>query len=383
MTIPRHALVTGGAGFIGSHLVERLLAEGWRVTVVDNFDPFYDPAVKRHNLAEAAASAGLVPAGIKMAGLPPASVAAAGAQSPPRGPGRPAAPTPIPGSGGPAAWHGPDGAWRWRLVEADLREPGALDPLAAAAADGGTAPTPGVIVHLAAKVGVRPSIDHPVAYHQANVTGTQHLLEWARRCGVGQFVFASSSSVYGVNPRVPWREEDRQLLPISPYASTKISGELLGHVYAHLFGIRLIVLRLFTVIGPRQRPDLALPRFVRCLREGRPIPCYGDGTTSRDYTYVGDIVAGLRAAMDYTASPYEVINLGNSRAVALTDFVATLAEAMKVTPRLERLPEQMGDVPRTRADIGRAGRLLGWAPRVSFEEGIRRFVEWFAGGARV
>jgi UDP-glucuronate 4-epimerase len=310
----RTALVTGGAGFIGSHLVQQLLEEGWNVTVVDNFDPFYDPAAKRRNIETVASHP------------------------------------------------------RFALVEADIRE---LDA-------GSLGVTPDVIVHLAAKAGVRPSIEDPAGYQDVNVRGTQSLLELARRRNVRQFVFASSSSVYGVNPRVPWREDDHVLLPISPYASTKVSGELLGHVYSHLYGIRFIALRFFTVYGPRQRPDLAIHKFARLMRQRRPIPVFGDGSTRRDYTFIADIVAGLRAAMDYTASGYEVVNLGNSRTVSLLEMIRTLEAVSGTTACIEWLPEQPGDVPQTFADIGKAQRLLGYDPTTPFRAGIERFWDWLA-----
>jgi len=318
----REALITGGAGFIGSHLADRLLADGWRVTVVDNFDPFYDPAVKRRNVA--------------------------------------------PHRDNP----------HYRLVEADIRDAAALDTLLGAwPAD----PAGAVIVHLAAKAGVRPSIADPVAYGQVNVGGTQNLLELARARGVAQFVFGSSSSVYGVNPRVPWREDDAGLLPISPYAATKVAGELLGHVYSHLHGVRFVALRFFTVYGPRQRPDLAIHKFARLMRAGRPVPLFGDGSTSRDYTYVDDIVAGVRAAMDWRTGPYAVINLGNSHTVTLAELVAALEASLGAKAVIERLPEQPGDVPRTWADISTARRLLNWQPTTALPDGLGRFVEWLDG----
>lgn len=312
-----HALVTGAAGFIGSHLVDRLLGEGWRVTALDNFDPFYSPAVKRRNIA-----AQLVQE-------------------------------------------------RYRLVEADIRDFGALEQRLGGDYD--------VIVHLAAKAGVRPSIRDPVAYQEVNIRGTQNLLELARRWGVRQFVFASSSSVYGVNPDVPWREDTHVLLPISPYAATKVSGELLGHVYSHLYGIRFLALRFFTVYGPRQRPDLAIHKFARAMLAGEPVPFYGDGTTSRDYTFIDDIIAGVRAALDYQGSSYELINLGNNRTISLAEMVRALEETLGVQAKLDRQPQQPGDVPRTWADIGKAARLLGYAPKTSFREGLRRFVTWLRG----
>lgn len=317
----RHALVTGGAGFIGSHLVDRLLDEGWRVTVVDNFDPFYDPAIKEQNVA---------------AHL---------------------------------------GDERYTLHRVDIRD---LDNLRSKLTD-----TYDVIVHLAAKAGVRPSIEDPITYQEVNVTGTQNMLELARERGVKQFVFASSSSVYGVNPNVPWREDDHVLLPISPYASTKVSGELLGHVYSHLYGIRFIALRFFTVYGPRQRPDLAIHKFARLMLDGQPIPFYGDGTTRRDYTYIDDIVQGVRAAIDYEETRYEVVNLGNNRTVSLSEMVQGLEEALGVEAELERLPEQPGDVPQTWADVGKAERVLGYRPRTLLAEGLKQFSHWLCSAVKV
>lgn len=310
----RSALVTGGAGFIGSHVVDRFLAEGWRVTVVDNFDPFYDPKIKRKNLS--------------------------------------------------AQLNDPN----FELVEADIREMDALRSSLSGEYD--------VIVHLAAKAGVRPSIDDPIGYQEVNVRGTQNMLELARVWGVEQFVFASSSSVYGVNPHVPWREDDHVLLPISPYAATKVAGELLGHVYSHLYGIRFIALRFFTVYGPRQRPDLAIHKFARLMLRSKQVPIYGDGSTRRDYTYVDDIIDGVLRAIDYTATLYEVINLGNNQTVGLLEMVRSLEEVLCLKARLERLPSQPGDVPQTWADVGKAERLLGFRPKTPFGAGLDRFVEW-------
>jgi UDP-glucuronate 4-epimerase len=223
---------------------------------------------------------------------------------------------------------------------------------------------------------VRASIRDPFTYQDVNVGGTQHLLELARVWGVPQFVFASSSSVYGLNPRVPWSEDDHVLQPISPYASTKVSGELLGHVYSRLYGLRFIALRFFTVYGPRQRPDLAISKFARLMMDGRPIPVFGDGSTRRDYTYVDDIVSGMLAAMTYTASAYEVINLGNNQTVTLREMIAGLEEALGLRARIETLPEQPGDVPQTWAHIEKAHRLLGYRPSTPFAEGVREFAAW-------
>jgi UDP-glucuronate 4-epimerase len=310
-----HVLVTGGAGFIGSHLVDTLLRDGHRVTVFDNFDPFYPRAVKERNIAAH--------------------------------------------RGNPA----------WRLVEADLRDAKAIAAQLTDRYD--------MIVHLAAKAGVRPSIQDPLSYQDVNVAGTQNLLEFARTAGIRNFVFASSSSVYGVNPRVPWSEEDHVLAPISPYASTKVSGELLGHVYSHLYGINFIGLRFFTVYGPRQRPDLAIHKFARMIRAGLPIPVYGDGSTRRDYTFIDDIISGVRAAMEWRDG-YQVVNLGNNQTLSLADMIAGLENALGRKAIIERLPEQPGDVPQTWADVSKAKRLIGYAPKTSYGDGVVKFCQWLS-----
>jgi UDP-glucuronate 4-epimerase len=310
-----HVLITGAAGFIGSHLSEALLQDGWAVTAVDNFDSFYCKSVKTRNISCAREYS------------------------------------------------------NYRFVEADIRDlPSLQDRLAG---DYGT------IVHLAAKAGVRPSIENPVAYQEVNVGGTQNILELARKWSVRQFVFASSSSVYGVNPTLPWREDDHVLLPISPYASTKISGELMGHVYSRLYGMRFIALRFFTVYGPRQRPDLAIHLFTRLLFGQKPLPLFGDGSSRRDYTYIDDIVAGIQAAMAYEASNYEVINLGNNRTVTLLELVETLERVSGLRAILDRFPPQAGDVPQTYANIDKAAGLLGYSPLTDFNAGLKSFLDWF------
>jgi UDP-glucuronate 4-epimerase len=317
----RNILVTGGAGFIGSHLVERLLGEGrWRVTVVDDFNDFYDPSLKRANV-------------------------------------RP---------------H--EGRDDFRLVEADIRDRAALGRVFDAERFDS-------IVHLAARAGVRPSLAEPVLYTETNIGGTVNLLELARAHGVRQFVFGSSSSVYGENEKVPFAEDDPVFKPISPYAATKAAGELLCHTYAHLHGLRCVCLRFFTVYGARQRPDLAIHKFARLISEGKPIPVFGDGTARRDYTYVDDIIAGVRAAVDYEASDYEVVNLGESRTVSLSELIALLETELGRTAVIDRQPAQPGDVPRTFADITKARRLLGYNPQTQIEEGIHKFVEWYKGNA--
>ena len=313
----KNILITGGAGFIGSHLVEQLLVEGnWRVTVVDDFNDFYEPALKRANV------------------------------------------------------QGHIGNSRFQLREADIRDRAALDPV--------FAQTPfDVIVHLAARAGVRPSLSAPLLYAETNITGTLHLLELARAHGVRQFVFGSSSSVYGINAKVPFGEDDPIRQPISPYAATKAAGEMLCHTYAHLYGIRSVCLRFFTVYGARQRPDLAIHKFARLISDGRAIPVFGDGTTRRDYTYVDDIIAGVRAAINYQGSMYEVINLGESRTVELRELIELLERELGRNAVIDRQPVQPGDVPQTFADIAKARQLLGYNPQTPIEEGIHRFVAWY------
>jgi len=320
-------IVTGAAGFIGSHLVDRLLARGTRVVGVDSFDPFYDPAVKRRNLEGALASGGFT------------------------------------------------------LVEADIRDAAGLEPAVRAAGGEGAQ----AIVHLAAKAGVRPSIAEPMLYADVNVNGTVAVLELARRLGVGRFVFGSSSSVYGNAPRVPFSEDDAVDAPISPYAATKRAGELICHTYRHLHGLSIACLRFFTVYGPRQRPDLAIHAFARRMAAGEAIPLFGDGTSQRDYTYVDDILDGVEGALAFTAREpgFGIFNLGESQTTTLTRLVELISGAMGVEPRIEWRPPQPGDVERTYADIGRARRVLGYAPRVPVEEGIPRFVEWFRAQAAV
>ncbi len=317
MSERREILVTGGAGFIGSHLVDRLLSEdAWRVTTLDDFNDFYSPEVKRKNVRA----------------------------------------------------HLEDEAYR--LVEADIRDRARLERLF-------DETNFSVIVHLAARAGVRPSLLEPELYNETNITGTLNLLELARKHNIKQFVFGSSSSVYGINAKVPFSEDDPVRQPISPYAATKAAGELHCHTYSHLYGIRTVALRFFTVYGARQRPDLAIHKFARLIDEGKPIPVFGNGTTRRDYTYIDDIIAGVRASIDYTASDYEAINLGESRTVELSELIELLEKELGKAALIDRQSSQPGDVPQTFADITKARRLLGYNPQTQIEEGIRRFVRWF------
>jgi UDP-glucuronate 4-epimerase len=233
------------------------------------------------------------------------------------------------------------------------------------------------VVHFAARAGVRPSVEDPLAYEECNVRGTFTLLEAARRNGVAKFIFGSSSSVYGLNSKVPFAEEDPIANPISPYAATKIAAEAACHVYSHLYDLRVVCLRFFTVYGARQRPDLAIHKFARLISQGQPIPMFGDGTTRRDYTYIDDIISGVLAAMKYDQSQFEVINLGESQTVELRRLVELLERALGKRAIIDHQPLQPGDVPLTYADVSKGRRLLGYNPQTNIEAGIERFVDWF------
>ncbi|MDB5988476.1 MAG: UDP-glucuronate 4-epimerase [Nevskia sp.] len=309
----KSALITGGAGFIGSHLVDGLLADGWQVCVIDNFDPYYAESVKRRHIA-------------------------------------------------PHLQHA-----HYRLLEVDIRDAAAVNAVQGEF---------DVIVHLAAKAGVRNSLIDPLGYQMSNVIGLQNLLTFAHTRKIKQFVFGSSSSVYGDCPRLPWSESDLDLLPLNPYASTKLAGEHLGYVYSRTFGLRFVGLRFFTVFGERQRPDLAIHKFARLMLAGKKIPVYGDGSSERDFTYWGDIVAGIRASMEYSASNYETFNLGNHRTISLLDTIHKLEDVLGVKAQIDWQDWQPGEMRRTWANIDKAQRLLGFSPATDFDTGLSRFATW-------
>ena len=310
-------LITGGAGFIGSHLVDCLLGEGgWQITVVDDFNDFYSPEIKRANIAEHLEH-------------------------------------PL-----------------FALIEGDIRDAVGMAAIFAETKFD-------CIVHLAARAGVRPSLSEPKLYAETNINGTLNLLELAREHGIKQFVFGSSSSVYGINAKVPFAEDDRIHQPISPYAATKGAGELLCHTYSHLYDIRCICLRFFTVYGARQRPDLAIHKFSRLITEGKPIQVFGDGTTRRDYTYIDDIIHGVRAAIDYDRSIFEIFNLGESQTVTLAELISLIERSLDTQAFIDRQPMQPGDVPVTFADITKSRVLLGYNPTTKVQDGIPKFVKWF------
>ena len=307
-------LVTGGAGFIGSHLVERLLEAGHEVDVLDEFNDYYDPRIKRANLQ--------------------------GVQG------------------------------RVCIHEADIREAAAVDRIISA---GGY----DSIVHLAARAGVRPSIKEPRLYIDANIIGTYNLLEAARQAGIRRFICASSSSVYGVLKTVPFREDMALTETISPYAATKLAAEQLCSNYSHLYGMRTINLRFFTVYGPRQRPDLAIHKFTHFIHEGRPIDQYGDGSTRRDYTYVDDIIQGVMACLTYEGLLCDVFNLGESQTTTLTELIRAIEHSLGKKAVINTMPEQPGDVPLTYADISKARSFLNYNPTTKIKDGIPKFVDWY------
>jgi len=311
-------LVTGGAGFIGSHLCERLVSENHRIICLDNFNHFYDPAIKRKNIEA-----------LKIA----------------------------------------DG---FSLHEGDIRDADFVEQVF-------STEKPGSVIHLAAMAGVRPSIEQPLLYNDVNLTGTGVILEAARRHSVTNFIFGSSSSVYGVQEKVPFSEEDTVSRPISPYAATKAAGEMLCYTYHHLFGMPVTCLRFFTVYGPRQRPEMAIHLFARKIRDGEPITVFGDGESRRDYTYIDDIIGGIVRSLAIPHG-YEIFNLGESRTVSLKDLISLLENGLGKKATIQNEPDQPGDVPVTYADITRARTLLGYDPNIPVEQGVDFFVQWLKDG---
>ena len=308
-------LLTGIAGFIASHLGEKLLSMGHEVVGVDNFDKFYARDIKENNLKTVKSMPGFT------------------------------------------------------FIEADLCDAAFWDSIASAKFD--------IIIHLAAKAGVRPSMADPVGYNNTNIIGTNNLLEFARKNKIERVIFASSSSVYGVNKNLPWSVDDKDLQPISIYAFSKISGEDLCRLYQRYFGLKITALRFFTVYGPRQRPDLAIHKFVKAIDRGEKIQLYGDGQTFRDYTYIDDIVSGIIGAVNYRSNEFEVFNLGNTHTVSLVKLVETIEELVGKKAIIEYLDEQPGDVPKTWSNIEKSQRLLGYDPKTDIRDGIAEFIKWY------
>lgn len=318
-------VLTGGAGFIGSHTASRLLKNGWETVIIDNFNDYYPTAFKRENILELEAEA----------------EAEAGSLC---------------------------------VREGDITDAAFLEDVFSRF-------NPSAVIHLAAAAGVRPSIENPGLYVRSNINGTVNVLEQIKKHGVKRLVFASSSSVYGNNKKVPFSEKDPVDTPISPYAATKKAGELLCHTYHKLYGINTACLRFFTVYGPRQRPDLAIYKFTERILKGQPLPVYGDGGTMRDYTYIDDIMKGVFGALEWTADygepRYDIFNLGESRTVTLHDMIGVLENALNKKAVINRLRPQPGDVEKTYADISRAREVIGYNPETDFETGIKKFVDWY------
>src|SRR5256886_9221189 len=312
-------LVTGGAGFIGAHLVEKLLAGGHEVVILDDFNDFYDPQIKHANIAGFAKDV--------------------------------------------------------TVCHVDLRENESVRAVFAHE-------KVDAIVHLAARAGVRPSIQYPRLYYDTNVIGTLHLLEAARVTGVQRFIFASSSSVYGASKTIPFSDDQHLIQTLSPYGATKIASEFLCSTYSHLYQLRVVTLRYFTVYGPRQRPDLAIHQFTRRIYAGQPIDQFGDGTTRRDYTYIDDVIQGTMAAFQYQGPLFDIFNLGESETIQLKDLIVAIENALGKKTKINRLPEQPGDMPLTCADISKARELLGYNPTTRLSDGLPRFIDWFLHSAK-
>ncbi len=334
-------LITGGSGFIGSHLVEQLLKNGHSVINVDNFDDFYDYKIKINNTLESTGKLFDFNFTNKKTDIQKLILETASAN--------------------------------YQLYYQDIRDLDGLDEIF-------QKHSIDLIIHLAALAGVRPSIERPLEYQEVNVKGSMNLWELCKKHNIKKFVCASSSSVYGNNVKVPFSETDNVDRPISPYAATKKSGEVIGHVYHHLYGIDMIQLRFFTVYGPRQRPDLAIHKFTKLILENKEIPFYGDGSTARDYTFVEDIIDGVLKSIRYLENHehvYEIINLGESQVITLNEMLSTIEDVLKKSAIKKQLPMQPGDVLKTNADITKAQSLIGYKPSTNFQNGIKKFVEWF------
>ncbi len=308
-------LLTGVAGFIGSHVAEKLLELGHEVVGIDNFDPFYARTIKERNIGAALHHKG------------------------------------------------------FRFVEADICDPGCWGALQDQKFE--------LIIHLAAKAGVRPSMIDPLSYNKVNITGTNYLLEFARNNGVKKVIFASSSSVYGLNKDLPWSVDTKDLEPISIYAFSKKAGEELCALYQNYFGLKILALRFFTVFGPRQRPDLAIHKFVKAITNGSEVPLYGNGATFRDYTFIDDIVSGIMGAVDYDTDKFEIFNLGNTHTVSLMSLVETIEDILGKKANIKFMPSQPGDVPYTWSDIEKSRKLLGYDPNTDLRNGIEKFINWY------
>ena len=336
-------LVTGGSGFIGSHLVEHLLKNGHSVINIDNYDDFYDYKIKIKNTLESVGANTAFPFQDKETDIQKVTKDTK--------------------------------AENYTLYYQDIRDKDGLTEIF-------KNHKIDLIIHLAALAGVRPSIERPLEYEAVNILGTMNLWELCKEFGIKKFVCASSSSVYGNNEKIPFSETDNVDRPISPYAATKKSGEILGHVYHHLYDIDMIQLRFFTVYGPRQRPDLAIHKFTKLISENQEIPFYGDGSTARDYTYIDDIIDGVVKSIKYLENhdkTYEIVNLGESEVVTLNEMVSTIENTLGQKALKKNLPMQPGDVLKTNADIQKARSLLGYDPTTNFQNGIKKFVEWFLG----
>lgn len=334
-------LITGGSGFIGSHLIENLLKNGHSVISIDNFDDFYDYKIKIRNTLESIGLESTFSFEDKSSDIE----------------------TVIKQTK----------SENFQLYNVDIRNQNGLKEIF-------QNHQIDLIIHLAALAGVRPSTERPLDYEEVNIKGTMHLWELARDFGIKKFVCASSSSIYGNNEKVPFSESDAVDQPISPYAATKRAVEILGNVYHSLYGIDMIHLRFFTVYGPRQRPDLAIHKFTKLISENQEIPFYGDGSTARDYTFIDDIIHGIIGSIEYLENNnniYEIINLGENEVITLNEMVATLEKALGETANRKNLPMQAGDVTKTNADIAKATTLLAYKPAVNFQNGIKIFVEWF------